>query len=293
MAYKNENYHPNMQGAAILERAMEHVKSVSYHVSARWLFSRLLQDGIYHSNADYQRFLSLTSRARHNHFGDWRPDTLTDETREAIERGWGYATPTEWAKSVSIYGVTCHLDKWRGQAAYVEIWYEANAMTSQFTYHTRYITLVPFGGMPSIPYKWEAAKRLEAAAENHGLPVKVLYFGDLDQAGETIPQTSMADIQAWCSVPIEFIRAGLNPGDEVRYHIPENFEHPGAYQWEALDATVAGELIRNAVAAHVDTRAMDAITRDEVRAERALTAYLRQWPGLTAEDMEETYPSWA
>jgi hypothetical protein len=276
MAYKSSDYRPNSKSRAILARAWEHVQSVKYDVSARWLFYRLLQDGIYSKKKDYQRFLSLTSRARHNYWNGWRPDTLTDETRERIVRGVGDSNPSEWARSVALY-TTCKLDKWVGQSAYVEIWFEANAMASQFRLHTRYITLVPFGGMPSIPYKWEIAQSIDRAARIYGLPIKVLYFGDLDPAGETIPETSLADIRGWCGVDFEFIRAGLNPGDEVRYSIPENPDHPGAYQWEALDAGAAGELIEGAVADLIDYDAIRAIEQQERKADRALLEYLKDF----------------
>jgi hypothetical protein len=274
MAYQSEDYTPNEKSRAILARGWEHVRSVSYPVSARWLFYRLLQDGIYSKKSDYQRFLSLTSRARHNEWEGWRPDTLTDDTRERVVRGGGDRDSQAWATSVVDYGVECKLDKWYTQDVYLEIWFEANAMASQFRYHTRHTTLVPFGGMPSIPYKYEIARSLRWASRNYGKPIKVLYFGDLDPAGEIIPETSVADIRHWARVEFDFIRAGLNPGDEVRYGIPENPDHPGAYQWEALDAKSAGELIERAVAEWVDFKAMRKVEKQEWEAEQALSKYL-------------------
>lgn len=277
MAYQSSDYTPNKKSRAILARAWDHVQSVAYPVSARWLFYRLLQDGIYSKKRDYQRFLQLTSRARHNEWEGWRPNTLTDDTRERVERGRGDRSPQAWATSLVDWGVTCELDKWHSQDVYLEIWFEANAMASQFKHHTRHITLVPFGGMPSIPYKYQIARSLNWASRNYGKPVKVLYFGDLDPAGETIPETSVADIRRWAGVEFEFLRAGLNPGDEVRYGIPENPDHPGAYQWEALDAESAGELIERSVTDWVDREALRTVERQERKTERALREYLSEF----------------
>lgn len=42
---------PRDSSREILDRAMVHVRSVPYIVSLRWLFYRLLQDGLYHHKA--------------------------------------------------------------------------------------------------------------------------------------------------------------------------------------------------------------------------------------------------
>jgi hypothetical protein len=273
MAYRSENYKPHKQGREILARAWEHVHSVPYQVTARWLFYRLLQDGKYRTKSDYNgKFLPLLSRARHCFYESWRPDTLADDRRAPIVRGNGYESPAAWVEMLASRA-RCNLARWKGQSYYVEVWFEAEAMKSQFEHYTQNITLRPFYGMPSIPYKWDIARGLEEAAQIYGLPIKVLYFGDLDPAGEVIPETSTEDIRGWCSVDFDFIRAGLNPGDELRYNIPENFEHPGAYQWEALEDSAAGELITGAVAQFVDYDRMGEV--EELEAE--VTAQFRQY----------------
>lgn len=275
MAYKNNNYKPTAKSQAILDRAWEHINSVDYEVSARWLFYRLLQDGIYSKKTDYKKFLSLTSRARHNEAGGWRPDTLRDETRNRMVYGEGQDDTQSWVYTLKRYGVNCQLDKWQGQENYIEIWFEANAMISQFKYHTRCITLVPFGGMPSIPYKYQCALALRAASARYNLPVSVLYFGDYDPAGETIPITSVNDIRGWCGVDFDFARVGLNEGDAERYNIRDNPEHPGTYQWEALDGDAAGQMIEDAVSQYVNLDAIKCVEAREQENERALLEYLQ------------------
>lgn len=272
MAYTTDNYKPHEKSRLILARAWEHCQSVPYKVTARWLFYRLLQEGFYSEKGDYDnRFLPLLSRARHNFFENWRPNTLDDDRRSPILRGNGYETPQEWVIS-RARNVQCTLGKWFDQDHYVEIWFEAGAMKSQFEHYTRGVTLRPFYGMPSIPYKWEIAKGLEWASQFYGLPIIVLYFGDLDPAGDIIPTTSTADVRKWCDVGFCFERAGLNEGDEIRYDIPENFEHPGAYQWEALEDGAARELITGAVEKWVD---YDAMAKVEVIEEMTTAAFRR------------------
>jgi len=235
-------YKPRLEQEAILDRGFELVKGVPYQVSARWLFYALLQEGTYSDKGNYKsKLLPLMAKARKCFYKGWRPDTLSDDTREAIIRGDGFCSEMDWLEAVGRS--ECSLDKWVTQETYVELWFEAKAMRGQFEYYTDHITLRPFGGDPSIPYKWAIAKALEEASDAYEIPIVIIYFGDLDPKGLTIPESAVKDIRDWCKVDFEFIRGGLNPGDEVKYGIPDNPEKPGTYQWEALSDEVAGEVI--------------------------------------------------
>ena len=277
------DYTPHGKTAKILDRAFELVKSVPYSVSARWLFYRLLQEGHYSSKQDYSnKFLKAVSVARHSFYKGWRPDTLADETRESIPGGDGYPTVESWITN-EVMSAKCWLNKWQNQPVYLECWYEARAMTDQFRHYTRYVTLRPMGGQPSIPYKWQAAKELETAARRYGHPLVILYFGDLDPAGETISETIQRDVQCWCNAPFEFIRCGITPEQVPQYDIPENIDHPGAYQWEALSDDGASEIITGNLACFLRHDAFDTIEAQEESASTWLTGKLEsladEWQG--------------
>jgi hypothetical protein len=71
----------------ILDRAMAHIKSVPYRVSLRWLFYRLLQDGLYKTKEDYHdKWKGLCARIRKVSWEEWRPDILKDDTSGMIKR---------------------------------------------------------------------------------------------------------------------------------------------------------------------------------------------------------------
>ena len=251
MSKLDKVYRPREAQAAILDRAYYWVQSVPYQVSARWLFYMLLQEGTYRDKESYKTsFLPLIAKARKMFYRGWRPDTLADDSREPIIRGDGWFTERGWLESLGE--AECSLDKWQYQDVYVELWFEAKAMKGQFEHYTKYVTLRPFGGDPSIPYKSQIAKELEQAHQKYDVPVVILYFGDFDPKGLTIPESALKDIRSWCSVPIEFHRAGLNLGDEKKYGIIENPEKPGCYQWEALQDKAAQELITTWVSTYVD-----------------------------------------
>lgn len=276
-------YQPRPEQAAILDRAMEYVQSVPYKVSARWLFYALLQDGTYADKDSYKsKFLPLIAKARKFFYGGWHPDTLADDTRVPVVRGRGYFNEKGWLRDLGQQ-LECHLDKWHTQPYYVELWFEAKAMRGQFEHYTRYMTLRPFGGDPSIPYKWQIAKELEKAYGWYRTPIVILYFGDLDPKGMTIPESAAQDIRDWCQVPFKFIRAGLNPGDERRYNIMENPEKPGTYQWEALSDETARDVITLAAEEWLDPEAFDAAdTKERDITERFREKYNRLMLGQGA-----------
>lgn len=225
-------YRPHKKTAEILNWAMDIIKSVPYKPSSRWLFYQLVQNyGLPKKAAGI--FTLWTSRARKRFWNGWSPDTLSDSIRKPIIRGW----PTK--------EIPAEPDRIKEQDYYVELWFEARAMTEQFLFHTEdyFVTMTPFGGELSIPMKSDAAKRLEYAAKRWKKPIIILYFGDCDKKGNSIPMNALKDIREWCSVPFEFIRCGLTLEQAREYNIPDNPDKPGEYQWEALDDEHAKNLI--------------------------------------------------
>jgi len=243
---KKSEYKPTKSTIKVLDRALELVNSVPYQVSARWLFYRLYQEGIYKSKKDYQnKFLNAIRAARHAEVRGWKPDTLADDTRAEINRDGMFNNVETWLKAIGK--AKCSLEKWHEQPVYIEIWYEARAMTAQFEYYTKYITLRPMAGQPSIPFKYQTAKDIENIYDYYQKPVVILYFGDLDPAGETISEVIERDVKNWCDVDFHFIRSGLTPEQVMNYNIPESVDHPGAYQWEAVDDPTARKIINEAL----------------------------------------------
>lgn len=237
------NYTPRPEQSALLDRAYELVKSVPYEVTARWLFYGLLQESFFKGKDAYKgKFLPLLAKARKSFYKEWTPETLADDTRLAVIRGNGWLSEVGFFRDVGR--AVCTLDKWYLQDHYVELWFEAKAMKGQFEYYTDHITLRPFGGDPSIYFKWQIAKELAEKFERYEKPIVILYFGDMDPKGFQIPISAVKDIRQWARVDFEFIRCGLNPGHEITFDIPENPDKPGTFQWEALTDEAARGLIK-------------------------------------------------
>jgi hypothetical protein len=277
---------PHQKQAELLDRALILTQSVPYSVTLRWLFYGLWQEGWFSDvkptpkelNAKkvaYNHFKALMSRMRQS--SDelqerWQIE-LSDDRREPIHKSTWLSSTSEWLDAVSK-GLNCVTEKMVGQDYYVMVAFEAEAMQSQFKYLTQSygVSLYPFSGHASIPYKKALAEHIEFVTEEFNLPVVILYFGDYDQAGMTIPETAFRHVRKWCDVEFKAYRAGLNQDQIDKYNIEEDPEKPGKFQWEA---------VREAPAREIVTGALDGIlyhdTISEIeRAEREMTAKARQ-----------------
>jgi hypothetical protein len=183
--FTKREWQPKPEGQKILDYAMAKIKNVPYKPSSRWTFSRLVQAGFLRKS-QIAKLDYLLSRARKNFYGEWRPDTLTDSIRQPNFRG----------EYEALFHV--ELDGIADQDYYVQLWFEAEAMHEQFSYHTHdyRVSLVPFRGDCSIPVKWDIAKKLEEVYAKYENPIKILYYGDCDKKGLLILQAALKDIQA-------------------------------------------------------------------------------------------------
>jgi len=259
-----ELYKPSPRVAEILTWSLKRVQGVPYRVTARWLFYRLVQEKGFQKR-EYKNFLKWASNARKRFYNGWAPDTLADDTRQARIRGNGYESPEAWMQSFK--NQQCVLNKYASQERIVEIWFEAEAMYSQFSHYTApyHVTLRPFKGDASIDYKWKTAKNLEGLA-GYGKPIIILYFGDYDVKGLEIPNSALKDIRAWCNSDFTFIRCGINKEHIDIFHLPEQPDKPGAFQWEALSEAQAQKLILGNLQKYWSLGAVKRVEEQEARA---------------------------
>jgi hypothetical protein len=270
---ENPFWAPQAKSLQILEAAWKHIQSVPYRVSLRWVFYRLLQDGVLQDKGKgYRNLKDLLIAARKNFYKDWRPDTLADETREIIIRGDGSPDGPAWVEKLAQYGVKCSLDRWANHPFYPIIAFEARAMTNQFLHYTEDITLVPFGGDPSLNLKWEVPQLISTMDEKYWEPVKLFYFGDCDKKGNQIDASAIEDVRRWCDVPFEFERVGLSLNQTGG--VPENPDRPGEYQWEALTDSQAASVIEIALG-QLDLDSLRAIKLRERSLEAAVKDHLQ------------------
>lgn len=283
-------YNPQPETAAMLDRSWKIVETTPYKVTARYVFYQLLGEGWYtpKDSEEKQRaykdsFLKALSKARHEGYKLWRPDTLEDDTRQAVIRGQGFDSVEDWLSALSGR-LTCSLDLWHDQPHYIELWCEHRGMVSQFNYYTSGITIRPMGGQASIYYKYQAAQALDEAAQTYGKRPLVLYFGDLDKGGKTIAATLRRDIGKWCGAYFDFEWCGISQEHVTRYNLPDSPEKPGQFQWEALGDANAGQVITETVSKFVRPDAMEEVRKEAQRAtvwiRDKLSAVADEWQAL-------------
>ena len=272
---------PKPDKAAILDRAVELVNSVPYNVTLRWLFYGLWQEGLFSDvqgtkrvkakKRAYEVFSSLMSRLRHSpdDFQERWPIELADDRRDPIHRTSGIESVSDWLE-IARESLTCNVEKMTTQENYVMVAFEAEAMLSQFRHYTEpyQVSLWPFSGAASIPYKKRLANRIAWAANTFDLPVIILYFGDYDPAGLTIPESAFRHVRKWCEVDFTAYRVGLNPEQIEKYKIESDFEDgegngPQKYQWEAVRDGAAKEIITGALDSLLCLGTINELKREE------------------------------
>uniref|UniRef100_A0A6M3MAD5 Uncharacterized protein n=1 Tax=viral metagenome TaxID=1070528 RepID=A0A6M3MAD5_9ZZZZ len=272
-------YNPVKKTADLLNWMLEKIKSVEYGVTLRWTFYQAVQEkGL--KKSDYKNIKKYCSKSRKDFWNGWNPTTLVDDTRTIYRNGGGYDNFYDWLNSFMNREPTYEV--YSRQENIVQIWFEAQAMYSQFNHYASpyRIPLVPFKGDTSINAKWKMAEYLAELYEKYRKPIIILYFGDYEPhrdrgsraKGLTIPMDALDDVLPWFASMIikngvltmaeltpdklgeilTFKRIGLNEEHIKQWELPENPERPGEFQWEALNDERARDLIKGAIEEYWD-----------------------------------------
>jgi hypothetical protein len=272
---------PNIDWPPISLWLLSQIKALPYSPSLRWAFYRIL-DNFGLAKNDWDRFKAVSSRWRKTGADGWAPDTLTDSIRSAVYGGFGPVAERSWRKAM-IDG-SPQSTVYNDLDFYVEVWFESEAMAGQFEYYLGKpyrITMRPFRGDYTIPMKWETAKHIDNMCEIEK-KVIILYFGDADEKGKIIPESALKDIREWCENDFEFVFGGLSVEQAVDLKLPENFERPGQWQWDALPDKAAGKIIMDTLKASVDVAALkNAVKKAEAREKKWRTT---AWKLLEVND---------
>jgi len=165
---------------------------------------------------------------------------------------------------------TEQLDHFYHQESTIVWMFEAKGMVGQFKKYAPYCDLIPLGGDPSFSLTQDVANHLSYLVERYNRPVTVLYAGDYDAGGLRIPESTMRDVQEWSQYPylIDHSRVGISLSQAEAYGISVT---DGTVQWEALDDTSAGELIKSAMANYINNDLIANISNASYKLTKALT----------------------
>jgi hypothetical protein len=274
---------PRKKVARILERASQVVQETPYKVTVRFVFYVLWQEGYFHffhgtakqkpKAQAYHEFDRYTAKLRRSpqEIQDRFPMEFADNRRDPLMRTNWIMSGNDWIRRLQK-GLVCKIDKMTNQDCYVTVAFEAEAMLSQFEYVTEPygVSLWPFSGHASVSYLKRIASFINIVNELTGKPVMVLYFGDYDPAGEIIPETAFRHVRKWVNTPFSAYRVGLNLDQVERYGIEEDPDRPGKFQWEAVSAGAAEEIITGALDQVIDMDKIEEIEHEEIDAVEAV-----------------------
>jgi len=260
--------------AEMFEWVLQEIQALPYRPGLRWAFYRSMEK-FQLSKSDWKAFKNNLARRRKNFADGWAPDTLTDTVRTVSYHGHGPDSWDEYRQQLIERAPKAGLWTDPELSQYVECWFEAEAMTQQFEHYLGEpyrITLRPFRGDYTLSPKWNTASEIRVMA-GLGKSIVILYFGDADFKGSQIPFSALRDVEAWSGVKVDFVVGGLTGDQAKQLGLPENFERPGEWQWEALSDQQAQEIILETLQEKVDVQELQAaIRRAEQRSKKWLTA---------------------
>lgn len=148
------------------------------------LVSRLI---IENKDTEYNNLSKTITKARMAGLIDW--DHICDETREVYQAQY-FQSPKDLLQCAAK---SYRVDRWAGQNIRVEVWSEKSALTSILQpiceeYDVRYLAT---RGHPSVTAKYEMRERIIDNAGEGLRQTVILYFGDHDPTGMTIPKAMM------------------------------------------------------------------------------------------------------
>ncbi|MGI9076096.1 MAG: hypothetical protein ACR2G6_02060 [Gemmatimonadaceae bacterium] len=259
-----------------------------FSLTLRQLYYQFVaRDVLPNTQRSYKRLGVIISDARRAGLIDW--DDIEDRTRE-LRGVTGYDSPVAF---MDIVSQAYYRKLWDAQPAYVEVWFEKDALMGVFE-RAANEWRVPFfscRGYTSDSEVWAAAQRLVDVGKERTI---VLHFGDHDPSGIDMTRdiTDRLEMFSECASEIEIRRIALTMEQVRQYNPPpnpakqtdaryESYKRDyGNQSWEldALTPTVLAELVRDEIMNVLDLKAWEQAQAEE-QAEREIIGRIgTEWP---------------
>jgi hypothetical protein len=209
---------------------------------------------------------------------------------EAIrDDGGTVITPNMWASAqeyldaVRVQAADLMLDRTAGQRTRLAVFCEAGGMAPQAgrVAGPFGITVMSSGGFDSLTEKHAFAAELA----RHDRPTEVLHIGDHDPSGVSMFAAYLEDVEAFTlelGGRAAFTRLAVTPEQMSEFDLPTAPPKPSdrrafngqTCQAEALAPDVLAEILRAAIEARIDRRALDRVLKRERAVRRELMVRL-------------------
>lgn len=290
---KYENIALRTKAIATIAQAndiIEEYAKQGYSLTLRQLYYQFVARGLLpNTNRNYQNLGVVISNGRRAGLIDW--DAIVDRTR-FLRRTSTWTSPTEIIESCAAQ---FRLDLWQDQAAYVEVWFEKDALLGVFerASQLRRLPLMSCRGYGSDSTWWEAAQRLKEH-DRWSIPGKerciVLHFGDHDPSGLDMTRDIEARLNLFGAFPT-IKRLALNMDQVHKYNPPPNPAKEtdsrfaayraefGDESWEldALNPDILVKLVDKEISKHIDVKKWNAALKRENEAKADLALVSTNW----------------
>lgn len=271
---------------------IEEYATQGYSLTLRQLYYQFVSRGFCpNTNREYQRLSWVISSGRRAGLIDW--DAIVDRTR--FLRSWGRTFATA-GEAIGAAAKSFRVDLWQDQAAYVEVWFEKDALLGVFERAgaARRLPLMSCRGYGSDSTWWEAAQRIGQAAQELGKKCIVLHFGDHDPSGIDMTRDVEARLNLFGAYP-KVKRLALNMDQVRKYNPPPNPAKEsdsrfadykskfGDESWEldALSPDMLVKLVDREVAKVIDLPAWDEALDREFIGKRQLEWVSNKWDRIS------------
>lgn len=258
-----------------------------YSLTLRQLYYQFVARGfLANTHRNYLNLGTAISNGRRAGLIDW--DAIVDRTR-FLRKPSSWDSPADIIRSAAD---SFALDLWSEQDAYVEVWFEKDALLGVFERASklRRLPMMSCRGYGSDSTWWEAAQRLTALNK----PCIILHFGDHDPSGLDMTRDIQARLNLFGAFP-DIKRLALNMDQVRKYNPPPNpakesdsrfAEYKAQYgdeSWEldALAPDVLVKLVEKEINKHIDDDLWDACLEREQEGKELLGKTAKHWHKLT------------
>lgn len=291
IAYVERNFRADtLKLIDIANRIITDYERQGYDLTLRQLFYQLVsRDIIPNKQSEYDRLGSIINDARLAGLIDW--NRIVDRTRNL--KGLNHFKDPAAVVDAARYSFK--LDRWANQEHRVEVWVEKDALVGVISRACNALD-VPFfscRGYTSQSEMWVASQRLLRTIKEKKTPI-ILHLGDHDPSGIDMTRDIFDRLDLFMGgVKVE--RLALNMDQVEHYNPPPNsakqtdsravayIESFGYESWEldALEPTVIGSLITDAINKYRDEDLWKEIEDEEKEGKRLLQSAVDRWEEIS------------
>lgn len=295
IAYITKNFRSDsMKLIEKINQVIKEYENQGYSLTLRQVYYQMVaRDIIPNNQRSYKNLGSLINDARLAGLIDW--NAIEDRTRNLKGRSH-WEKPGEVIDSAAY---SYHLDYWKGQENYVEVWVEKDALVGIIGQICGSLDINYFScrGYVSQSEMWQASQRL-MQKQKEGKNVIILHLGDHDPSGIDMSRDIQDRNTLFGNQSLEFHRIALNTDQIDLYGPPPNptklsdsrsngyISKFGYECWEldALEPKVISDLISEHVERYRDEDAYRAVKQREKEEKDVLYS--------VANNFQDIYENW-